>query len=263
MRAEPQRGIPIVAQSFAGSQPGQRGNAPAFGEQLLTDRYSTLPISEASQGRSDQKSGGETRGENVSPSSRGAATFGNEVQRIPGRDGRAIRPGSDPSLGFFKGGGAQQQTPRARPPGLRPSSGLLTELRVLADPDDIRIERLRKPIGAGVEAGFVFKEDEIQASQRRRYRLVFGASMDNRRQPLVQRLRKRNLSLTNIRSDGVRAQHEYDGVGLGDQGFDTLPPVLQRVDFGAVDRGNEATLPHGRFDPIGKRRVFSRIRNED
>ena len=45
----------------------------------------------------------------------------------------------------------------------------------------------------------------------------------------------RDLLGANLGRDGVGRQHEHHGVGAADQRLDALPPILEGIDFGAID----------------------------
>src|SRR5262249_30650849 len=120
-----------------------------------------------------------------------------------------------------------------------PPSRHLAELSVLADPLDVGVERIAQTIQALVETRQIVEKHEVEATQCLRHCLLINAPVDDGRKALVLRLRKGNFLQSHVGRYGVRTEHEYNRVGLAEQCLDTLPPILKRVDFGAVDQGLE------------------------
>ncbi len=129
----------------------------------------------------------------------------------------------------------QQQTARSRSSIRRPAVRDFAKLRVLPDPVDVGRKRFDKAVRAHLELRIVVKEDEVEACERFGNRLVVHASPDDRREAFVERSRERDLLLAHFRRNCVRAQYHHDRVCLHDQCLNALPPVLECVNFAAID----------------------------
>ena len=142
-------------------------------------------------------------------------------------------------------------------------AGGFAEFGVLPDPADVGSQCLGEPVGAGLEYGRVIKENEVQPPQRLGHHAVFDAPADNRREALVEGGRVRNLLERNIGGDRVGREHEDDSVGVPDQRFDALPPILEGINFAVVDQRLKAARLKRRLKPIGESHVLARVGDED
>ncbi len=124
-------------------------------------------------------------------------------------------------------------------------------------------ERLGELVRARLELSRIVEEHEVQAPQRLRHGAIVDTPADDRRKPLIQRIRIRDFIGANLRGDRVGTEREDDGVGLADQALDALPPILEGVDFGAIDQRLEAAGLKRRFEPIDESQILARIRDED
>ena len=61
----------------------------------------------------------------------------------------------------------------------------------------------------------------------------------------------------------VGREDEYDRVGLTDQRFDALPPILERINLFPVDQWHKAARLERGFEPIREGHVPARIRDEN
>ena len=189
------------------------------------------------------------------------AARGDEDLRLFGRRRRVGRPRGDPALGLFQRRRAQQQA--AGTAGRRPLPRRFAIGGVLPDPADVGLQRIGEPGKAGIEFGRIVEEDEIQPPQRIGDGAVVGAAADDRREALVEGGRMRDFLRANLRRDGVGRQHEHHRVGAPDQRLDALPPVLEGVDFGAIDQRLESARLERRLEPIDEGHVLARIGDED
>jgi hypothetical protein len=134
---------------------------------------------------------------------------------------------------------------------------------VLSDPANVSAECFGKLIDALVELLLIVEEDEIELRQFCGDEFVVHPAPNYRREPLVQGRSKPDLSQGNLGRNCVRAEHEHHGVCASDQRLDALPPFLECVDVGAVDKRLEAPHLQCCFQPVGTLHVLPAIGNED
>jgi hypothetical protein len=134
---------------------------------------------------------------------------------------------------------------------------------VLPYPADVGLERLHELVDAHLELSRILEEHEVQAPQRLGHRAIVDAPTDDRREPLIQRSRIRDFLSANLRADRLGTEREDDGIGLADQAFDALPPILEGVDFGAIDQRLEAAGLKRGLELIHESQILARIRDED
>ena len=158
---------------------------------------------------------------------------GDEGLRLRGRLRRAARPRRNPALGLFENRRAQQQA--AGPAGASPPPRRFAELGVLPHPANIGLQRLGKPIGALLKTRRVIEENEVEPLQRLRDSAVIRAPADDGREALVERGGVRDFLERHVGGDGIGREHEHHRVGFADQRLDTLPPILEGINLGAVD----------------------------
>src|SRR3984893_1555931 len=90
-----------------------------------------------------------------------------------------------------------------------------------------------------------------------------AAPRRHRRKPLVERRSERNLPQGYFGRDCIGAENKHHGVCARDQRLDALPPLLERVDVGAVDQWLEAARLEGRLQLVGKPDVLAAVGDEN
>jgi hypothetical protein len=142
-------------------------------------------------------------------------------------------------------------------------AGGFAVLGMLPDPFDIGPERIAELLDAVREQSCIVEEDEVEACECFRHERVIHAPDDDRREALVERRRKRDLLGADLGGHRVGTEQENDGVSLGNQSLDALPPILEGVDLGAVDQRLEPALIQSGLQPIRESHVLARIGDKD
>jgi len=163
---------------------------------------------------------------------------------------------------LFQQGRSQQQSLRPGAAGAGPAAGLFADIGVTSDPRNVGVEGLDQPVQTLVEQCRIIEEDKIQPGQRSGYFAVRRPAKNHRRQSLVERIREVDFLFADIGGQSIRTEDKHDGVGLRDERLDPLPPVLERQDFGPVNRGDEPSFTQCQLEPVGERDVVSGVGDE-
>jgi hypothetical protein len=128
---------------------------------------------------------------------------------------------------------------------------------VLPDPINVGLQCLGEPLGARTKVCGVIKKDEVKPPQRLGDRIVGYALANDWREPLIERGCVFDFFKRYVGDDGIRREHEHDGVGFADQRHDAFPPILEGIDHGAIDPRLEAARLKCLFELIREGDVFA------